>query len=126
MKKQVLSPEQMQTLIDLGVDVSGASMCWVKNTDFCESEYRGRILAIHDEFCYELSCLEPIPTLDLSDILEIFPKKIKEMPLTITLFADGISHVMYKHSCGFSGRNPLEAAYQMLLWCIENNHIKTK
>lgn len=62
----------------------------------------------------------------LQNILDILPKVINNNTLTITFFADGICHIMYKHICGFRDNSPIESAYQMLLRCIENGYLKTK
>lgn len=50
---QVTSIEQSKRLIEMGVPAEKASMAWVKDPN--EGVYS---LAVHDEFCYEMSCLE--------------------------------------------------------------------
>lgn len=64
MNDQVLSIKQMKVLKDLGANIDNASMCYTKipNSD---SYY----LTIHDEYCYECSGLDPIPTFTLMDML---------------------------------------------------------
>ena len=54
MDNQVLSIEQMKSLIELGIDTSRASMCWIKNTDGDETENK-YMLSVHNEWCYEKS-----------------------------------------------------------------------
>nr|WP_302400693.1 hypothetical protein [Alistipes onderdonkii] len=67
MTDQVTSIEQSKRLIELGVPADKASMCWVKDPN--ENEY---YLAVHDEYCYEVACLEPIPAFTVADLLELF------------------------------------------------------
>jgi len=76
MKDQVLSIGQMKSLTELRVDTSKASMCWIKNTDGDETENM-YMLSVHNEWCYEMSCLSPVPTFTLQDIIKLLPKQIK-------------------------------------------------
>lgn len=71
MKDQVTSIEQSKRLIELGVPAEKASMCWVKDPN--ENEY---YLAVHDEYCYEVACLEPVPAFTVADLLGLLPPKI--------------------------------------------------
>lgn len=71
MTDQVTSIEQSKRLIELGVPAEKASMCWVKDPN--ENEY---YLAVHDEYCYEVACLEPIPAFTVADLLGLLPPKI--------------------------------------------------
>lgn len=71
MKDQVTSIEQSKRLIELGVPAEKASMCWVKDPN--ENEY---YLAVHDEYCYEVACLEPVPAFTVADLLGLLPAEI--------------------------------------------------
>lgn len=71
MTDQVTSVEQSKRLIEMGVPAEKASMCWVKDPN--ENEY---YLAVHDEYCYEVACLEPIPAFTVADLLGLLPPKI--------------------------------------------------
>lgn len=71
MENQVLSIEQMQHLYDLGVDNSKASMCWIMQPGSNVYE-----VSVYDEYCHEMSCLNPVPTFTLQDMLEMMPKSI--------------------------------------------------
>lgn len=73
MKDQVTSIEQSKRLIELGVPAEKASMCWVKDPN--ENEY---YLAVHDEYCYEVACLEPVPAFTVADLLAVLPKVMED------------------------------------------------
>lgn len=120
MKDQVLSIEQMKHLYELGVDTSNASMCWVNDPE------GNRMIEVHDEFCYEMSCLDPVPTFTLQDMLEIMPAELKGFDLV--LFIN--NHIQYEKWDGkneakilvqFSENTLLDTAYCMLCWLAENN-----
>lgn len=128
--RNVLTPSQMQPIIEAEIDVSKASMFWCKACD-------GYALCTMD-----MHTKETIPTFDLSNILEVLPTFIKWDGRLYDLHSD------CKHSIGYSidwenavgeyidsnelclvdklGDDMLAAAYQMLLWCIENKYIKTE
>ena len=72
MKDQVLSIEQMHKLAELGVDISKASMCYV----FFESDgQKYTDIVVHDESCYEMACMNSMPTFTLQDMIELMPNK---------------------------------------------------
>ena len=65
MKDQVTTIEQWERLKKCGVPAEKASMCWVKDPN--ENDYN---LAVHDECCYEMAGLEPIPAYTVADLME--------------------------------------------------------
>lgn len=86
MKDQVTSIEQSKRLIELGVPAEKASMCWVKDPN--ENEY---YLAVHDEYCYEVACLEPVPAFTVADLLEkVFPNVIQDAHNTYELTLEAV------------------------------------
>lgn len=95
MTDQVTSIEQSKRLIELGVPAEKASMCWVKDPN--ENEY---YLAVHDEYCYEVACLEPIPAFTVADQLAVLPKKI--------MTNGGKVHILHIEAC--SSTSPC--------WCL--------
>ena len=131
---KALSIEQMTKLKELGVDTSKASMCYV----FFESDgNKYEKLVVNDEDCYEFASLNPIPTFTLHDIIELLPKAINShfgiLTLAIKSSGDFLLHVVsYENRCKLSNvvwffnDNILDAAYQMLIWVIENGYLKTK
>jgi hypothetical protein len=68
MKDQVTTIEQWERLKKCGVPAEKASMCWVKDPN--ENDYN---LAVHDECCYEMAGLEPIPAFTVADLQELLP-----------------------------------------------------
>lgn len=72
-EEQVLSREQMTHLMELGVDTSGASMCWLRYD--ADGEVR-HFVSINDEMCYEMACADPCPTFTVGDILQRIPKRL--------------------------------------------------
>lgn len=130
MKQQVLSIEQMKHLQELGLDTSNASMCW---TNF---DNETAVLSVHDEYCYEMSALQSTPTFTLQDILELLPKAIRDTDGLLYEFKMEYSTLHKDWDIGYyyydiilsylsEGENILNAAYDMLCWCIENGHVKT-
>lgn len=131
MKNQVLSIWQMKSLAELGVDTSQASMCWIKNTDGDETENM-YMLSVHNEWCYEMSCLSPVPTFTLQDIIKLLPDQIKGYGLSWyigdglfqydkTNCCDGLDIL---HSYSFNENiSILDVAYHMLVWVIDNKYL---
>lgn len=135
MNEQVLSIKQMQELKKLGIDISKASMCW--NT------YDFFLIANNSDLKDVFNYLDDdwMPTFTLQDILNILPKCIKTEDAIYTLFLcpndlyDGyivaymddsneLTHL--KGGSQYSSVSFLEAAFNMLKWCKENNYIKRK
>ena len=123
-KDQVLSIAQVQELIESGFDVNKhASMCWIKYTSDEEPYEETYNLTILDENCYEMSCLSPIPTLTIGDIIKILPKEIEEKVLNI--FAFGETWSVGWEGIQYCGSNTLiDALFEALKWCIINKHIQ--
>lgn len=100
MKDQVTSIEQSKRLIELGVPAEKASMCWVKDPN--ENEYN---LVVHNESCYEMAGLEPIPAFTVADRLEMLPQAIWEdckgwCYLTIRFTSKKYSEIEYRGTFG--------------------------
>lgn len=119
MNNQVLNISQMKYLAEIGVDTSKASMCWIKNTDGDETENK-YMLSVHNEWCHEMSCLSPIPTFTLQDILDMLPKYVDNYPLRInianiwveySIVTDGALQHNGLMTCGLT---LIEAAFTML------------
>lgn len=126
MNHQALNIEQMQHLKELGLDTSNASMCWLK---FGEEP---PVLSVHDEYCYESSALHATPAFTLQDILELLPNNVdNELFLFIDKgknkwrigYTDKESEEIFED---FIDKNFIDAAYNILCWCIENGYVETK
>lgn len=131
-RKIALSIEEMTILKIKGMDICDASMCWIResNTD----TYK---LTVHDEYCYEMGCLNPVPAYTLQDIIlklngEISPTNIE----TINEYPDVAKPWLFsannfknnglnKSICMF-GETPLDAAFAVLLKAWESNPKRVK
>ena len=140
MKNQVLGIEQMQKLKELGVDTSKASMA-VYNIYAGEQKEYGILAANgafaekqeHDRFGYgihNIVAFDKKPVFTLQDIIELLPNtfdgyylNIYRSSLAYCFEYENISDKDWKLE---KGSNPLEAAYKMLIWVIENGYLKTK
>ena len=131
MKNQVLSIEQMQKLKELGIDISKASMC-----------YKLTAHSILNPFEYEL-CIGndgEIPTFTLHDILKLMPVLYKTKDgvicnepsyecLVFNLYMFKLEWII-EYTDGenvigecFRDIDPLNAAYNMLVWLKKNKYI---
>jgi hypothetical protein len=131
--KQVLSIEQMQHLQELGLDTSDASMYWARVSHGSSIDDKSKskwFLSLHKEFqtCGFMS-YESIPTYTLQDILDKLPCFIGKEVLTIQKLADSYTCLYiepYTRSMIniTESKEPIDAAYDMLCWCIENGYVK--
>ena len=131
MKNQVLSIEQMQKLKELGVDTSKASMHFLYMPT-AKSIMSG-VYEVDDEpevFVSQNGMNHEHPTFTLQDIIELLPNtfdgyylNIYRSSLAYCFEYENISDKDWKLE---KGSNPLEAAYKMLIWVIENGFLKTK
>lgn len=147
MKEKVLSVEQMQELINMGIDTSKASMCWGKWNDVKEYSLFAKSKIDRESFIQnliELNCVDEedeqdyahdtIPAFILQDILEILPvrygisrildeDKLSEEVDTYELLLQDRYLSGFKELKSFYGNNLLEIAFEALKWCKENNYI---
>lgn len=130
MSKQCLSIEQMQHLNELGVDIRTASLCWVcLNSEPYLSFYNKD---------YPQEDTKVIPAFTLQDILDLLPKDICKEGCTwaASLYIDYENNrIAYGNTdrYGFEiyheriiEETLIDAAYEMLCWCIENGYLGTK
>ena len=116
---KVLTIEQMHQLKELGVDVKPKGMCLMYTSDSSDCYY----------LKYgESTCEDDVAAYGLQDIIELPPYEIKGYYLAIAK-QNGLNNILYisdgelyiaKSDC------ILQAAYEMLLWVIENGYLKTK
>lgn len=134
--EQVLSVEQMKHLQELGLDTSDASMHWqylptadaiINGTDETEKE--------PTLFVSQPNMKHEYPAYTLQDILDKLPPIIDEVYwLTLEVmdrrknaWKIKYARINAEHECAsFSSEKLIDAAYEMLCWCIENGYIKTK
>lgn len=131
--KQALSIEQMKHLKELGLDTSDASMYWarVSHGSRVDDKSKGKwFLSLYKEFqtCGFIS-YESIPTYTLQNILDKLPCFIGNEVLTMQKLADSYTCLYiepYTRSMIniTESKEPIDAAYDMLCWCIENGYVK--
>lgn len=124
---KVLSIEQMNRLKKLGVDVAPKAEC-IMYSSVGGDDYK---------LMYGQSvCEDDMMAFTLQDIIELLPKTISntlgKASLLIApnclnteyqvMYVDGYGSYKVMHQ----GKCILDAAYNMLIWVIENGHLKTK
>ena len=134
MNKQLLSIKQMQHLQELGLDTNNASACWYK------PEYDTEYIEMFGIFKKKelTSGEECIPAYTLQDVLDALPKEINSRTRRFWLRIDLDDECLYYYYDNYNlveirkimfGYNEMEelidAAYEMLCWCIEQGHVKT-
>lgn len=115
MTNQVLSIEQMQELKKLGINISKASCEWMHTQEY------GWIFVQAGRGMY--SDKEYIPTFTLQDILEMLPYNVEGAQLNVNLAICCISYENPRIKVCWYNNNILEAAFNMLKWCIKENYI---
>ena len=142
MKDKVLSVEQINKLKSLGLVISNPSIFWIKKIrDFkgnkIESDYS---LSFSDKLISQnFETYEIVPTLTFDDIFDLLPKRImvdKKHPCKLMIWTNSSINsysIIYepfdtargKGYAIFHKKKLLEAAYETLIWCIENGYVKT-
>lgn len=109
MNNQVLSISQMQELIELGIDTSKAHLWWY-------SDEKTMPIVVSTKCNFSNSTY--IPTFTLQDVLSL----IGIYQLTHNIDNCSID-VLYGGGHHIIDNTELEAAFDMLKWCKENNEI---
>lgn len=140
MKEQVLSIEQMQELIDMGVDTSSASCIWWNFADLGFTLMflnDGRESLTIEKMKENHGAENIIPAFTLQDILEMLPYEIpSKVPdfetysLRMVKWDDSYTleyqEFIYETDYtkeSFTCKSLLEASFNMLKWCKQNNYI---
>lgn len=134
MEKQVLSIEQMQHLKELGVDTSQASgnvYTVSESKIFCGLS---RDIVVIDGYLNEW--LDNRKSFTLQDILNLIPKTIKYNKYTYVIdfwynalfdeWCIGYSDGNISYGKTFRNLTIIDAAYDILCWCADNGHLKSK
>lgn len=118
--------EQSLKLIELGLSKETADMSY-------SEEYFGKDKDGNDEWYWKLNACKfvdvegIIPAWSLSALLEVMPKK--ETPYIMYLNEPPFD-TEYRWQCGLfdyigsPGSSPIEAAFQMVCWLLENGYIE--
>ena len=130
--KQVLSIEQMKHLQRLGLDTSDASMCWCRAISHKSVTWELEIYEYVINQKLDSNFWETTPTYTLQDILDKLPPIIDEVYwLTLEVmdrqkneWKIKYARINAEHECAsFSSEKLIDAAYEMLCWCIGNGYV---
>ena len=110
---KVLSIEQMTRLKELGVDVTPKAEC-IMYSSVGGDDYK---------LMYGQSvCEDDIKAFTLQDVIELLP--IENIDIRRNCHEKWV--ISYKDEITFKSEFMIDAAYEMLIWVIENNYLKTK
>lgn len=148
MSKQVLSIEQMQHLEELGVDTSKASMVLLYTDDEGEiiewedaDEFPGKFVELYDAETgnYDHSYRKYCGVFTLQDILDLLPNLIQSqdeennywLEFGTAMEDEEWWYIRYMSVYGVKLNyeehvHLIDAAYEMLCWCIVNGYVETK
>lgn len=117
---KVLTIEQMNKLKELGVDVKPKGMCLMYTSDSSDCYY----------LKYgESTCEDDVAAFLLQDIIELLPYTFNNNYLKIyrliSMYYFIYENMSYENDIIEKGRTSLQAAYNMLIWVIENGYLKT-
>lgn len=110
---KVLSIEQMTRLKKLGVDVKPKAEC-IMYSSVGTDDYK---------LMYGQSvCEDDMKAFNLQDVVELLP--IENIDIRRNCHEKWV--ISYKDEITFKSEFMIDAAYNMLIWVIENNYLKTK
>lgn len=145
--RQILSIEQMKHLKEIGLDTSNASMVLIATDDDgcgllwedAEKAIKHHWYNVHfnlyyvDTSSYDHSLKEECGVFTLQDIICKLPRRINDFGTSYKLHIEptftGPWYISYQigicEPFVFKlSKNLLDAAYEMLCWCIENGYVK--
>ena len=126
MKSQVLSIKQMQELVNLGIDTFKASMCWIGYADGNDVyPYNSTFKDIFESHKETIPSVLT-PTFTLQDILEMLPDIIVNHEVYIPVIQKNFCKYVHNDNPILHlevANNTIEAAFNMLKWCKQNNYI---
>ena len=109
---KVLSIEQMTRLKELGVDVTPKAEC-IMYSSVGGDDYK---------LMYGQSvCEDDVKAFTLQDVIELLP--IENIDIRRNCHEKWV--ISYKDEITFKSEFMIDAAYEMLIWVIENNYLKT-
>jgi hypothetical protein len=129
--KYVLSVEQMKHLQELGLGTSDGSMCWCYALSYKNAKWELEIYEDVIDQKRDSNFWKTLPTYTLQDILDKLP--------TLIIISSDFYKICIEPSCGYwdiyyyksdateliskKSENIIDAAYEMLCWCVENGYI---
>ncbi len=124
----------MNHLRKLGLDTRDASFCWSVRTGL-----PNLLLPYNDEVFERCAVTMTMPAYTLQDILDKLPEEIGVERRRYWLCIDMADARMFYFTDDFQmpgaslwntyfrdGKTLLDAAYEMLVWCIEEGYVKTE
>lgn len=121
--KHVLSIEQILHLKELGLDTSDGSMCFEWNESDSDNMV---VVSLDADTNYDYYR----ETYTLQDIFDKLPCFIGNQVLTIQKLADSYTCLYMEYYTRSminitESKELIDAAYEMLCWCIEKGHLET-
>lgn len=129
--KQVLDVQQMQHLQELGLELKETMLYWVVYEAGHENNFvttKENAMEVIDESCGML------PAYALQDVLDALPKMIYPFPVHKIGFElwIGSGKIFYANMFNLEDvlkvrydKELIDAAYELLVWCIENKFVET-
>ena len=142
MSKQCLDVQQMQHLQELGLDTSNASMlyCDLYDEEYILVESKHRFDKEENAILLEgvrnsvIYCKKVTPAYTLQDVLDALPDFINEYSLIIDISFGIIrydnlkwkdSPILKETYFNDEDKYLIDAAYELLVWCVENKSMET-
>ena len=143
MSKQCLDVHQMQHLQELGLELKDTMLYWIKPLD----AVIGIVVGLENDWQLDFiddkkkKYLKYIPAYTLQDVLDALPKEIKYKDFIYYLVYDKSEGFIGYYGVDFDGNNRyaryeefyngidglsvIDAAYEILVWCIDNKFVET-
>ena len=129
MSKQCLDVQKMQHLQELGLELKETMLYWVVYEAGHENNFvttKENAMEVIDESCGML------PAYTLQDVLDALPEYIydstEQYLLEINMFFKYIRYSRFNDVLtkrNFDRTPIIDAAYELLVWCIENKFVET-
>lgn len=127
--KHYTTIEQSKKLVELGLNAETADMFYSRRPTG-KSEYN-IFPDFKPEGRLEVFTKVDLPCWSLGALIDIMPAMIlkREKPFNLRIYKIDMYHVCYKshhnlNEVWFSKENLLDAAFEMVVWLLENNYIK--
>ena len=137
MSKQVLDIEQMQHLQELGMELKETLLYWCRIHDSrpraATNNGKWTLCKGKNNPCVAIQHREYIPAYTLQDVLDKLPKQIGfEYIYDLCILPESISYIQFiggeindtMYEIPINGKL-LDAAYEMLCWCIKEGYVQT-
>lgn len=125
--KHYTTIEQSKKLVKLGLNPNTADMCYIQHFD----EYYNEVTFIEENpvLTYTIDVLD-LPCWSLGALINLMPSMIYKGKQTFDLeiHKGVLYHVCYENHCHLdeiwvSKENLIDAAFEMIVWLLENGHI---